>query len=113
MRTFQHTVAARAGGDADRVADRQRAALRETAGRWEDGRDTAEIIAEIEGARAARYHISRPKSTGNADGHPPADARTGRGHSEKTEEREILKTYGKPYTPLTSETRWTAQPPLY
>lgn len=38
-------------GDADRVADRQRAALRETAGRWEDGRNTAEIIAEIEGAR--------------------------------------------------------------
>lgn len=70
MRTFQHTVAARAGGDADRVADRQRAALRKTAGRWEDGRDTAEIIAEIEAARTARYHISRPKPTGNADGAP-------------------------------------------
>ena len=37
--------------NAARVADRQRAALHEVAGRWEDSRDTAEIIAEIEGAR--------------------------------------------------------------
>lgn len=34
-----------------RRADRQLAAIRATAGRWDDGRDAAEIIAEIEGAR--------------------------------------------------------------
>lgn len=34
-----------------READRQLDALRATAGRWDDGRDAAEIIAEIEGAR--------------------------------------------------------------
>ena len=57
MRTFQLAVRGLPDlrnaphGDADRVADRQRAALRKTAGRWEYGRNTAEIIAEIEGAR--------------------------------------------------------------
>ena len=32
-------------------AARQRAALRKIAGQWEDGRDTAAIIADIEGTR--------------------------------------------------------------
>lgn len=45
-------------GNAARMADRQRAALRETAGRWVDGRDTAEIIAEIEGARTMGREVS-------------------------------------------------------
>ena len=37
--------------DSARMAARQRAALREVAGRWDDNRDTAEIVAEIEDAR--------------------------------------------------------------
>lgn len=94
MRTFQHTVAARAGGDADRVADRQRATpvisrigvyKTESAELSTPAKTRAEDSATFTDDKIA-FFLSEVNRAMFAGGATPADARTGRGHSEDAKE---------------------------